>query len=327
MGFRHMPKLNYANESLRREMIEDEDSIFAHWLKLPYSADGWRVDVGNMLGRQDAHQINPELLQAIRTAVKCVSEDTYLLGENFFEAADQLQGDGWDGVMNYAGFADPILNWLKGPKQHALRCEPILESAVPWDTDALLRAWQENLASIPWQIALQQLNLLDSHDTPRLLTRLDGDKALCRLAAVVQFCFPGVPCLYYGDEIGLVDEEGFGSRNCFPWDEARWDAESLAFYRTLIALRRESPALAEGALRVLTFDRDWFLFARVLGEEWVIVSANRSDRPQPAERLEVPGLNLSYEREFGALFGSGNIRAGEGWLELPDLPRGGEVWR
>ena len=327
MGFGHMPKLNYANESLRREMIEDDDSVFVHWLKPPYSADGWRVDVGNMLGRQDAHQINPELLRAIRTAVKRVSGDAYLLGENFFEAADQLQGDGWDGVMNYAGFADPILNWLKGPKQHALRCEPILESAVPWDTDALLRAWQENLASIPWQIALQQLNLLDSHDTPRLLTRLDGDKALSRLAAVVQFCFPGVPCLYYGDEIGLVDEEGFGSRNCFPWDEARWDAESLAFYRTLIALRRESPALAEGAFRVLAFDRDLFLFARVLGEEWVIVSANRSDRPQPAERLEVPGLNLSYEREFGALFGSGNIRAGEGWLELPDLPRGGEVWR
>ena len=89
MGFRHMPKLNYANESLRREMIEDEDSIFAHWLKPPYSADGWRVDVGNMLGRQDAHQINPSL-RAIRTAVKR-SGDAYLAT---FEAADQLQGDG-----------------------------------------------------------------------------------------------------------------------------------------------------------------------------------------------------------------------------------------
>ena len=87
------------------------------------------------------------------------------------------------------------------------------------------------------------------------------------------------------------------------------------------------PGIGGRRVRVLAFDRDWFLFARVLGEEWVIVSANRSDRPQPAERLEVPGLNLSYEREFGALFGSGNIRAGEGWLELPDLPRGGEVWR
>ena len=250
MGFRHMPKLNYANESLRREMIEDEDSIFAHWLKLPYSADGWRLDVGNMLGRQDAHQINPELLRSIRTAVKRVSGDAYLLGENFFEAADQLQGDGWDGVMNYAGFADPILNWLKGPKQHALRCEPILESAVPWDTDALLPAWQENLASIPWQIALQQLNLLDSRHAP------PADSSGWRQGAAgwqrwCNFVFLACPAC-----ITAMRSDWWMRKASAPaiasWDEARWDAESLAFYRTLIALRRESPALAEGALRVLT---------------------------------------------------------------------------
>lgn len=327
MGFGHMPKLNYASQTLRSEMIEGEDSVFAYWLKPPFAADGWRVDVGNMLGRQDEQQINLELLHAIRVAVKRVSSDAYLMGENFFEATEQLQGDGWDAVMNYTGFADPILHWLTGYEQDALRCEAVLKTDIPWDTSTMMQAWNENLASIPWQIALQQFNLLDSHDTPRLLTLLHSDKALSRLAAIVQFTFPGVPCLYYGDEIGLTDEDGFASRNCFPWDEQKWDVETLGFYKKLIALRRQSPALASGEFRTLYFDQDLLIFARVLGDEWVLVTANRSEQAHPPMRLEFLTLNLPGEREFEALFSADCIRAGTGWLELPELPKGGEVWQ
>ena len=326
MGFGHMPKLNYGSSALRREMIESEDSIFAYWLKPPFSADGWRVDVGNMLGRHDAHQINLELLRSIRAAVKRVSPEAYLMGENFFEATEQLQGDGWDAVMNYTGFADPVLHWLTGYEQDALRCDAVLKTDIPWDTATMLQAWNENLASIPWQIALQQFNLLDSHDTPRLLTLLNGDKALSQLAAIAQFTFPGVPCLYYGDEIGLTNEEGFDSRNCFPWDEDQWDQESLDFYKKLITLRRTSLALARGELRVLYYDQDLVVYARVLGEEWVLVTANRSEQAHPAVRLDVPALNLVGERDFIALIGSGRIKAGNGWLDLPELSKGGEVW-
>ena len=326
MGFGHMPKLNYGSSALRREMIESEDSIFAYWLKPPFSADGWRVDVGNMLGRHDDHQINLELLRSIRAAVKRISPEAYLMGENFFEATEQLQGDGWDAVMNYTGFADPVLHWLTGYEQDALRCDAVLKTDIPWDTATMLQAWNENLASIPWQIALQQFNLLDSHDTPRLLTLLNGDKALSQLAAITQFTFPGVPCLYYGDEIGLTNEEGFDSRNCFPWDEDQWDQESLDFYKKLITLRRTSLALARGELRVLYYDQDLVVYARVLGEEWVLVTANRSEQAHPAVRLDVPALNLVGERDFIALIGSGRIKAGNGWLDLPELSKGGEVW-
>ena len=326
MGFGHMPKLNYASDDLRLEMIEGEDAIFTHWLKPPFAADGWRVDVGNMLGRHEAHQVNLELLRSIRAAVKHVSPEAYLVGENFFEATEQLQGDGWDAVMNYTGFADPILHWLMEYEQDALRCDAVLKTEIPWDTATMLQAWNENLASIPWQIALQQFNLLDSHDTPRLLTLLKRDKAFSQLAAIVQFTFPGVPCLYYGDEIGLVNEEGFDSRNCFPWDVQQWDQESLGFYRKLIALRRESLALARGEFSVLHFDQDLVIFARILGEEWVLVTVNRSEQPHPPMRLEVPALSQAGEREFNALVGSGHIKASNGWLELPGLPKGGEVW-
>jgi alpha-glucosidase len=327
MGFGHMPKLNYASDALRREMIENEDAIFAYWLKPPFAADGWRVDVGNMLGRHDAHQINLELLRSIRAAVKRLSPEAYLMAENFFEATEQLQGDGWDAVMNYTGFADPVLHWLMGYEQDALRCEVVLKTDIPWDTATMLQAWNENLASIPWQIALQQFNLLDSHDTPRLLTLLNGDKALSQMAAIAQFTFPGVPCLYYGDEIGLTNEQGFDSRNCFPWDEQHWDQDTLSFYKKLIALRRNSLVLARGEFRTLYHDQDLVVFARVLGEEWLLVTANRAEQAHPPARLELPTVSLAGEREFKALFGSGQIKAGNGWLELPEIPKGGEVWQ
>ncbi len=326
MNFGHMPKLNYASEKLRNEMIEGENAAFTTWLKPPFSADGWRVDVGNMLGRCDEHQINLELIKTIRSAVKRASSEAYLLAENFFEAADQLQGDGWDAVMNYTGFADPILHWLTGYDHVALGCDVVLKSDLRWDTATTARAWMENLAAIPWQIALQQFNLLGSHDTPRLLTRLHGDKTLSRLAAVVQFTFPGVPCVYYGDEIGLKNEDGFAQRNCFPWDEQQWDMETFGFYQKLIALRRENRALAEGEIRILHLEDDLILYARVLSGQWVLVSANRAEEMHPPVRLTLPELNLPGDRRFNALFGSGSMKAGTGWLELPELPQGGEVW-
>ena len=78
---------------------------------------------------------------------------------------------------------------------------------------------------------------------------------------------------------------------------------------------------------MLHFDQDLVVYARVLGEEWVLVTANRSEQARPPMRLEIPGLNLPAEREFKALFGLGCIKAGKGWFELPGIPKGGEVWQ
>lgn len=101
----------------------------------------------------------------------------------------------------------------------------------------------------------------------------------------------------------------------------------MGFNKKLIAFRRESVALARGEFRVLHSDQDLLIYARVLGDEWVLITANRSEQPHPPMRLELPGLNLTGEREFNALFGAGCVWAGTGWLELPELTRGGEVWQ
>lgn len=325
MGFGSLPKLNYRNAELREKMFGSETSVFAHWLKPPYHADGWRVDVGNMLGRHDADQLDGEVLPAIRRAVKGASAESYLIGENFFEAIGQLQGDIWDGVMNYAGFSDPFLHWLKPYRHSALRCEEVLESSLPDDTDSLIQSWETNLAAIPYALALQQFNLHGSHDTARIATILEGDQALIKLAAMVQFAFPGVPCVYYGDEIGLRNEEAFAQRNCFPWDESRWDQNLRAFYQRLIGLRRSSQILAYGSFRVLYWDEFGFVFERALAGERILLSANREARPHEV-LIDFARLDGERDHAFEGFFSGERLEVRAGQLWLPAQDKGAEIW-
>ena len=80
----------------------------------PYSVDGWRIDVANMLGRLGPDQLGAEVARGMRQAVKEEDPDAYLIGEHSYDATEQLAGDQWDGVMNYAGFRSPVLDWLGG---------------------------------------------------------------------------------------------------------------------------------------------------------------------------------------------------------------------
>ena len=325
MGFGNLPKLNYSDSALRSEMYESDTSVFASWMQPPYNIDGWRVDVGNMLGRYDEQQLDRDVLPAIRKTVKRTNPQSYLIGENFFEAAGQLQGDSWDGVMNYSGFSQPLINWLKGFEIDALRCKPVLHSEKPLSTEALVRSWQENLAAIPWAIALQQFNVLDSHDTSRLHTELNGDKDLIRLAVMLQFTFPGVPCIYYGDEIGLADEAGFAQRNCFPWDEAKWNQDLFAFYRQLISLRKENEILAVGSFQVLYWDDDLLIYQRVLGGKRIIVTASRIDQPK-GFILKSNLINTNGTENLKSLFGDATLVLHPGEVMIPAMNRGGAVW-
>jgi alpha-glucosidase len=325
MGFGSLPKLNYSDPTLRTEMFESDTSVFASWLLPPYSIDGWRVDVGNMLGRYDEQQLDQDVLPAIRKTVKRSNPQSYLMGENFFEAAGQLQGDAWDGVMNYSGFSLPLINWLKGFEVEALRCKPVLKSEKTLSTEALVRSWQENLAAIPWTIALQQFNVLDSHDTTRLRTELNGDDDLIRLAVMIQFTFPGVPCVYYGDEIGLVDEPGFSQRNCFPWEEEKWDKEQFVFYQRLISLRKENGVLAEGSFQVLYWDDDLLVYQRMLGDKRVIVTASRVDQPN-GFILKSNLINTKGLEHLKSLFGNATLVLHLGEVKIPAIPRGGAIW-
>lgn len=326
LGVWSLPKLNYNSAELRRRMYGNADGILRKWLTGGFSADGWRVDVANMLGRQGETQIGDEISQEIRAAVKETNPDAYLLGENFFDATPQLQGDQYDGSMNYAGFTHPLLYWLIGFHLKAWGLGEEIWSDVPFSTQALIDTWRERMAVIPWQIQLQQFNLLGSHDTPRIRSLVKGDDALHRLAVAVLITFPGVPSIYYGDEIGMVDDEYLDQRGCMIWDEERWNHELHQFYREMIELRRTSSALQLGSFQVVDVQGDWFAYVRQSGNETILLIANRGDTLTNFS-LDLHAANVSDGSQFVVVGNQQMVTVLEHVVSLTELPKGAMLLR
>lgn len=327
LGVRSLPKLNYRSASLRDEIYSGPNSVFRRWLRKPYSIDGWRVDVANMLARHGKDQLEAEVWTGIRQAVKSENPQAYLLGEHFFDGSSQLQGDHLDAVMNYAGFTNPLLYWLDHfqVSQHG---EPRhVEARVPWPTEALAATWQALRAAIPWTIACQQFNLLGSHDTARILHVVKGNPALNRIAVAFLLTYVGVPCVYYGDEIGMSAGDSLGARDPMVWESERWDAGLRSFYQTLIHLRRTSPALVKGGFQILLCEENTLAYLRDAEEEQVLVIGQRGPDERSAQALFVRDGGIPDGASFREAF-SGQTRAvQDGYLSLPVIQPGVQVWK
>jgi alpha-glucosidase len=185
--------------------------------------------------------------------------------------------------------------------------------------------WQTRLAAIPWAIALQQYNILDSHDTVRIRTLLKDNDALHRLAAAVLFTFPGVPGLYYGDEIGMLDVPGLGARGCMVWDEARQDRALREYHRELIRLRRSSTALQRGGFQMLAVEPDMVAYQRESRDERVIVIAHRAAADRPAGPLSLARGGVADGTRFRDVFGGDEYLVQDGALSLPSLSQGAVI--
>jgi len=247
------------------------DAIARRWLRTPYAADGWRIDVAHMIGEGTGARNNAGVLSALRRAIKEENPQAYVLGEHFFEATRWLQGNLEDGAMNYYGFAFPVRAFLAGQD---VNYHPIGIDAAEldgWLTDARSR--------VPFSNQLCQLNLLGSHDTARFLTLVQEDQALMRLALLLLFVYPGVPCLYYGDEIGMTAASDPYNRACFDWDPDHWNRDLRGYVQRLAHLRRSHPVLRRGAYQTLIANGDCFGFARFDEAGVLILLINRSLRP------------------------------------------------
>ncbi|MFZ2096127.1 MAG: alpha-amylase family glycosyl hydrolase [Anaerolineales bacterium] len=325
LGVRALVKLNYRSAALREVIYAGQDSVFRHWLRPPFSADGWRIDVANMLARQGADQLGMEVSRGIRQAVKAENPQAYLMGENFFDASHHLQGNSWDGVMNYSGFALSLRDWLNPVRIFVSGQAQWINTGNTITTQALMDGWTAFRAAIPWAIATQQFNLIGSHDTPRALSLLGGNRDMFRLVVVLLFTYPGVPSVYYGDEIGLGDQDA-NPRQCMPWDQSTWDLELLSVYKTLIHLRRTSPALVDGGFQVLLVEDDTFVYQRDSDEETILVIARRGSQRRPAGLIPVWHGAIRDGTEFSELFTGQHSRVKAGKLPLPEIPPGGQVW-
>ena len=325
LGVKTLPKLNYRSEKLRQVMYAGPEAVFRHWLRPPYSADGWRIDVANMLARQGRDQLAVEVGRGIRQAVKQENPQAYLMGENFFDATSQLQGDMLDAVMNYAGFSLPVWYWIS--KFAAFLKGEVVLAEQRWTTQALADSLQAFRASIPWALARQQFNSLNSHDTARIRFTAGGDLALNRAAAVLMFTYPGVPCIYYGEEVGLGSAGSVEKRQPMPWNPQAWDLDLRAFYQQLAALRKESSALIAGGFQVLLAQADTFAFLRDAEQELLISVICRGPGEQPACGLPVAQGAVPDGLEFVELFSGARARVVNGHLPLPAMSTGASIWR
>lgn len=275
-GHASLPVLDFAVPEVSAAIYAAPGAVLRHWLRAPYGIDGWRLDVIHMLGEGPGAHNNALHVRAIRRAMREANPQAYVLGEHFAEATRWLQGDQEDGAMNYHGFTQPVRAWLAGLDLAGVRAR--LSSAQL--EAGLARA----LAAIPYANQLAQLNLLDSHDTPRLLTELGGDVALLKLAATLLFTRPGVPCIYYGDEIGLQGGPDPDCRRCFDWDRTQWQADLFEHYKTLAGLRRQRREWAQGATLALGHGEDWIAYARYVQGAATVVVVNRG----PAVEVQLP---------------------------------------
>lgn len=323
LGVRSLPKLNYRSERLRERMYAGADSIMRYWLRPPYRIDGWRIDVANMLARQGESQLGHKIGRGIRRAIKAENPDAYILGEHFFDGTPQLQGDELDGVMNYRGFLLPLRQWLIGVEQN------VSEGGAPrhlLPTAALAEQWRGFLASVPWRIAVQQFNLLGSHDTPRFLTIVDGDSVRAQVAVVLLFTYPGVPSVYYGDEIGMLGGSDPDCRRCMSWDSATWNGDMRALYRQLAHLRRRSPALIAGGFQLLYAAGETLAFQRESeGERLIVVARRAEDR---LAELPVRHAGLADGVQLRDVLSGVEVFVVDGRVPLVGLGAiGAQIWR
>ncbi len=319
-GHRSLPKFDHRNEGLRRALYEGPSSTVARWLG-PEGLDGWRIDVANMTGRLGTIDLNHMVATTMRSTMARADPESLLLAEHSHDASGDLLGDGWHGVMNYAGFARPVWQWLKHPAPVGFDAGPF--TPLPrFPGTSMARAMRAFSAAQPWRATAHALNLVGSHDVPRIATFLEDD-GLVTVAFGLLASMPGIPMLWAGDEIGQRGVNGEDGRRPFPWhDTGQWDTQRLATNRALFAARAQSPALRRGGLRWLNVGPDAITFLREAPGETVLVHAARSGHDPVRLPVAVVGSELDG---IGATQGIHADR--DGVVTLPGDGPAFSMWR
>ena len=276
-GLESLPKFNYSSKALRKAVYEGKNSIVKKWISPKFGMAGWRIDVGNMTGVQGAENHHVEVMQGIRKAMADVDPDTWLVAENGDFVASDLNGLGWQGAMNYQGFMRPFWNWMNRNPEITGGFQGLPFAMPKIDGEQFFASMQEFNASIPWRSLTASMLILDSHDTARFRTVVLGDRNAHLAAMTMLLTYPGVPSIFAGDEIGLEGSWGEDSRRTINWDDrSAWDVDFYACVKTLIKLRKESPALINGGLRWVAVEKDYLAYLRESKDQSVLIFIARS---------------------------------------------------
>lgn len=303
-GIQTLPCVDELEQSYVNYIIDDEDSVVAHWMAL--GADGFRLDV--------ADELPDEFILRLKNRIRAINPNALLLGEVWEDASNKraysvsrryfVDGE-LDSVMNYP-WRTAIINFAVGLDDGANLGEAIMTLA-------------ENY---PPQVLACVMNHMGTHDTARILTVLSGameptkearaercltaqerELAVSRLklAAFLQFTLPGMPSIYYGDEVGMEGFEDPFCRRCYPW--GREDISLREFFRELCRLKNAHAVLREGDVRVTQAGEGRIAFTRCDGTTTARIYVNRSSEawtlPAGGQTIYAHGLTEGGRLQAG----------------------------
>lgn len=280
-GIDTLPNVNEMDISYRNFIIKAEDSVIKHWLKM--GAKGWRLDV--------ADELPDEFIKEIRSVMKVLDPESVLIGEVWEDASrkesyhklrEYLLGEELDSVMNYP-FREIMLDFFLGQRDAQ-------------EANLALLSIKENY---PKHNFYANMNLIGTHDVPRALTILGdtphvdtltlAEQAKLRLTpsqkmlatkrlkllALIQMTFPGVPCIYYGDEGGLEGYKDPFNRGTYPWGKE--DQEILSWYKKIISIRNKYAVFQTGDWIPLEINRDILGYLRIIKDGKDVFNTKKDD--------------------------------------------------
>lgn len=276
-GIKTLPEVNENNQSFT-EFISGKNGVIEHWQKAGIM--GWRLDV--------ADELPDEFLQNLRTSIKKQNKDALIVGEVWEDASNKfsygklkeyLLGKQLDSVTNYP-LKKGIIEYIKNK-----------------DCSFLYETMNKIMETYPPETANCLMNIIGTHDTERILTILGNNYIptsksemaesklskeelkkgikLLKIASLLQFTLPGIPCIYYGDEVGLEGWKDPFNRRCYPWGDE--NTEILNHYKFLGDFRKKHDLFKEGKYKCLIQDKGVFAFERYQDTDRIVIAINLSD--------------------------------------------------
>jgi len=280
-----MPKWNTDNDKVKEYLI----GAAKYWIE-EYDIDGWRLDVSN--------EVSHQFWREFRKEIKGLKKDVVIIGENWDEAFPWLHSGQFDSTMNY-DLLMPIWSFFK-------ENTPDNEHTSPSN---FIESVNKVLTTYPKNILKNMFNLVDCHDTKRILTVCNNNIKRTMLAFLFQFTFPGTPSIYYGSEVGLDGGHDPLNRKCMIWEKDEQNNAIKNHIKTLIDLRKEYKAFNSTELRWLDYDdeKEYLIYKKVNHDQDIFVFINNNNGelfiPLPEELINKSVQDVYNKKELNLSHG------------------------